>query len=183
MTASNEQITGNYAIDPTHSRIGFSARHAMVTKVRGAFNEFSGSGHFDAANPANSSLELSLVTASIDTGNADRDGHLQSADFFDVEKFPAITFRSTSVSQSGDNTYSVTGDLTIRDKSNPVTFELEYTGAAKDPFGNERIGFEGATTVNRKDWDLTWNSPLDTGGVLVSEKITLEFDVSAVKNS
>lgn len=183
MTASNEQITGNYAIDPTHSRIGFSARHAMVTKVRGAFNEFSGSGHFDAANPANSSLELSLVTASIDTGNADRDGHLQSADFFDVEKFPAITFRSTSVSQSGDNTYSVTGDLTIRDKSNPVTFELEYTGAAKDPFGNERIGFEGATTVNRKDWDLTWNSPLDTGGVLVSEKITLEFDISAVKNS
>jgi len=151
--------------------------------VRGAFNEFSGSGHFDAVNPAISSLELSLVTASIDTGNADRDGHLQSADFFDVEKFPAITFRSTSVSQSGDNTYSVTGDLTIRDKSNPVTFELEYTGAAKDPFGNERIGFEGATTVNRKDWDLTWNSPLDTGGVLVSEKITLEFDISAVKNS
>jgi len=183
MTATTEQITGNYAIDPTHSRIGFSARHAMVTKVRGAFNEFSGSGHFDAANPANSSLELSLVTASIDTGNTDRDGHLQSADFFDVEKFPAITFRSTSVSQSGDNTYSVTGDLTIRDKSNPVTFELEYTGAAKDPFGNERIGFEGATTVNRKDWDLTWNSPLDTGGVLVSEKITLEFDISAVKNS
>lgn len=183
MTATTEQITGNYSIDPTHSRIGFSARHAMVTKVRGSFNEFSGSGHFDAATPANSSLELSLVTASIDTGNADRDGHLQSADFFDVEKFPSITFRSTSVTQAGDNTYSVTGDLTIRDKSNPVTFELEYTGAAKDPFGNERIGFEGSTTVNRKDWDLTWNSPLDTGGVLVSEKITLEFDISAVKNS
>lgn len=171
--------SGTYTIDPTHSRIGFVARHAMVTKVRGSFNEFEGSGQLDASNPANSSLQLSIKAASIDTRNPDRDGHLRSNDFFDMEKHPLITFASTSIANNGQ-TFSVTGDLTIKGVTKQITVDFEYTGTAVDPFGNTRIGLEGSTTVNRKDWGITWNAALDAGGVLVSEKITLEFDVSAI---
>ena len=174
--------TGTYAIDPTHSRIGFVARHAMVTKVRGSFNEFEGSGYFDADQPANSHLELVIQAASIDTRNADRDGHLRSNDFFDMEQYPQITFRSTWVERISDSEYRVTGDLTIKGVTKPVTVDFDYTGAAVDPFGNHRIGLEGTTTINRKDWGVSWNAPLEAGGVLVSEKVTLEFDVSAVRS-
>jgi polyisoprenoid-binding protein YceI len=174
-------VTGTYVIDPVHSRIGFVARHAMVTKVRGSFNEFEGSGYFDADHPENSHLELVIKAASIDTGNADRDGHLRSNDFFDMDEYPEITFRSTSVEQIGDAEYRVTGDLTIKGVTKPVTVDFHYTGAATDPFGNHRIGLEGTTTINRKDWGLTWNAPLETGGVLVGDKVTLEFDVSAIR--
>ena len=173
--------TGTYTIDPTHSRIGFVARHAMVTKVRGSFNEFAGTGTFDADNPANSHLQLTIQAASIDTRNADRDGHLRSNDFFDMEAYPEITFVSTAVEQAGDDEFKVTGDLTIKGVTKPVTIEFEYTGTAVDPFGNHRIGFEGKTTVNRKDWGITWNAALEAGGVLVSEKVTLEFEVSAIR--
>jgi polyisoprenoid-binding protein YceI len=176
-------VTGTYAIDPTHSRIGFVARHAMVTKVRGSFNEFAGAGHFDAENPAASHLELTIEAASIDTRNADRDAHLRSNDFFDMEAFPQITFESTAVEQTSDATYRVTGDLTIKGITKPVSVDFEFTGAAADPFGNERIGFEGSTTINRKDWGVNWNAALEAGGVLVSEKVTLEFEVSAVKQT
>jgi polyisoprenoid-binding protein YceI len=174
-------ITGTYAIDPAHSRIGFVARHAMVTKVRGSFNEFEGSGYFDAEDPTKSNLELVIKAASIDTRNADRDGHLRSNDFFAMDEYPEITFKSTSVEQTGDAEYRVTGDLTLKGITKPVTVDFDYTGAAVDPFGNQRIGLEGTTTINRKDWGVTWNAPLETGGVLVSEKVTLEFDVSAVR--
>lgn len=174
--------SGTYSIDPTHSRIGFVARHAMVTKVRGSFNEFAGTGHLDAANPANSSLQLTIQAASIDTRNADRDGHLRSNDFFDMENHPLITFVSTSVAATGDE-FSVTGDLTIKGVTKPVTVVFEYTGTAVDPFGNTRLGLEGSTTVNRKDWGITWNAALDAGGVLVGEKVTLEFEVSAIRTS
>ena len=174
-------LTGTYAIDPTHSRVGFVARHAMVTKVRGSFNEFDGSGYFDAENPANSHLALTIQAASIDTRNADRDGHLKSNDFFDMETYPEITFASTAVEQVNAGTYRVTGDLTIKGVTNPVTVDFEYTGSATDPFGNHRVGLEGNTTVNRKDWGISWNAALDTGGVLVSEKVTLDFDVSAIR--
>ena len=174
-------VTGTYAIDPSHSRIGFVARHAMVTKVRGSFNEFEGSGYFDADDPGNSRLELVIKAASIDTRNADRDGHLRSNDFFAMDEYPEITFRSTSVEQTGDAEYRVTGDLTIKGITKPVTVEFDYTGAAVDPFGNQRIGLEGTTTINRKDWGVNWNAALETGGVLVSEKVTLEFEVSAVR--
>ena len=174
-------LTGSYTIDPTHSRIGFVARHAMVTKVRGSFNEFDGTGYFDADDPAGSHLELRIKTASIDTRNADRDAHLRSNDFFDMETYPEITFTSTSVEQVGADDYRVTGDLTIKGITKPVTVDLEYTGSATDPFGNQRIGFEGKTTINRKDWGVTWNAALEAGGVLVSEKVTLEFEVSAVR--
>jgi polyisoprenoid-binding protein YceI len=173
--------TGTYAIDPTHSRIGFSARHAMVTKVRGSFNEFEGTGHLDAENPARSHLQLTIKAASIDTRNADRDAPLKSNDFFDMETYPEITFASTAVEQLDADNYQVTGDLTIKGVTKPVTVDFEYTGTAVDPYDNQRIGFEGKTTVNRKDWGVSWNAALEAGGVLVSEKVTLEFDVSAIR--
>ena len=174
-------VTGTYAIDASHSRIGFVARHAMVTKVRGSFNEFEGSGYFDADQPANSHLELVIKTASIDTRNGDRDGHLRGNDFFDMDEYPKITFRSTSVEQTGHAEYRVTGDLTIKGITKPVSVDFDYTGAVVDPWGNQRIGLEGNTTINRKDWGVSWNAALEAGGVLVSEKVTLEFEVSAVR--
>ena len=180
-TSTTTAPTGTYAIDASHSRIGFVARHAMVTKVRGSFNEFEGSGFFDADSPSNSHLQLKIAAASIDTRNADRDAHLRSNDFFDMETYPEITFVSTEVEQTGDDTYRVTGDLTIKGVTKPVTIDFEYTGTAVDPYGNQRIGLDGATTVNRKDWGVNWNAALEAGGVLVSEKVTLEFEVSAIR--
>jgi polyisoprenoid-binding protein YceI len=177
-----DDISGDYTIDASHSRLGFSARHAMVTTVRGQFQAFSGTAHIDTANPASSSVTVTIETASIDTGVADRDGHLKSADFFDAENNPQITFVSTDVSRDGSD-WTIAGDLTIKGVSKPVTIEFESTGSARDPFGNLRVGFEGATTVNRKDWGLTWNAALETGGVLVSEKVKLEFDISAIQNA
>ena len=155
----------------------------MVTKVRGSFNEFEGTGYFDADHPANSHLELRIKAASIDTRNADRDAHLRSNDFFDMETYPEITFTSTSVDQVDAQRYSVHGDLTLKGVTKPVTVDLEYTGSAVDPFGNQRIGLEGRTTINRKDWGVNWNAALEAGGVLVSEKVTLEFEVSAVRTA
>jgi polyisoprenoid-binding protein YceI len=177
-----QDITGDYTIDPSHTRLGFVARHAMVTKVRGQFGEFTGTAHVDTTNPADSKVELVIRTGSVATGNADRDGHLTSADFFDVEAHPEIRFVSTEVTRDGSE-WTITGDLTIKGVTRTVTIPFEETGTAQDPFGNVRVGFEGDVTVNRKDWGLTWNAALETGGVLVSEKIKLEFDVSAIKNA
>jgi polyisoprenoid-binding protein YceI len=181
-TSAVEDISGDYTIDQTHTRLGFSTRHAMVTTVRGQFNDFAGTAHIDTTNPAASSVSLTIQTASIDTGVADRDGHLRSGDFFDAEVNPEITFVSTKVERDGDD-WAITGDLTIKGVSKPVTIDFESTGSARDPFGNLRVGFEGSTSINRKDWGLTWNAALETGGVLVSEKIKLEFDVSAIRNA
>ena len=175
-------LTGTYTIDPAHSRFGFVARHAMVTKVRGAFNDFEGSAVIDGENPANSSASVTLQVASIDTRNEQRDGHLRTNDFLDAENYPTITFASTSVSHEGDGDFVVTGDLTIKDVTKSISIPLEFQGAAKDPFGNDRIGLEGSVTINRKDWGVNWNAALEAGGVLVSEKVTLEFDVSAIKS-
>ena len=172
--------SGTYTLDPSHSRIGFVARHAMVTKVRGAFNDVAGSGYFDAEDPSASRLEVVIQAASIDTRNADRDGHLRSNDFFDMERYPEITFVSTSVRPTGDDEFDVTGDLTIKGVTRSVTVPFEVSGPAVDPFGNTRIGLEGKVVVNRKDWGVNWNAALETGGVLVSEKITLEFEIAAV---
>ncbi len=179
-TAVLADISGDYSIDPAHTRLGFVARHAMVTKVRGAFTEFSGTAHVDTANPSRSSVSITIVTNSITTGQQQRDGHLRSGDFFDSEQHPEITFVSTSVDREGDE-WTITGDLTITGVTRPVSVSFEYTGSAKDPYGNVRIGFEGEAVINRKDWGLSWNAALETGGVMVSDKIKLEFDVSAIK--
>ena len=181
-TTAIDDITGDYTLDVSHSRLGFVARHAMVTKVRGQFGAFTGTARIDEANPSASKVDLSIDVASVETGSADRDGHLKSGDFFDAETYPTITFTSTKVERDGDD-WNITGDLTIKDVTKPVTIEFEQTGSAVDPFGNTRVGFEGDVTVNRKDWDLTWNAALETGGVLVSEKVKLEFDVSAIRNA
>ena len=172
-------IKGDYALDPTHSRLGFSTRHAMVTTVRGQFKDFTGEAVVDTADPAASKVEVTIQAASVDTGVADRDGHLQSADFFDVATYPEITFVSTDVTRDGSD-WTITGDLTIKDVTKPIAIEFEENGSARDPFGNLRIGFEGKAVLNRKDWGLTWNAALETGGFLVSDKIKLEFDISAI---
>jgi polyisoprenoid-binding protein YceI len=180
-TTDFRTLTGTYTLDPAHSRFGFVARHAMVTKVRGAFNEFEGSAVIDGENPANSSATVTLQVASVDTRNAQRDEHLRTNDFLDAATYPTITFTSTSIKQTGATEFVVTGDLTIKDVTKSVEIPLEFTGAAKDPFGNDRIGLEGSIVINRKDWGVTWNATLETGGVLVSEKVTLEFEISAIK--
>lgn len=175
-------LKGTYVLDPAHTQLGFVARHAMVTKVRGSFNDVTGTATIDGSNPAASTLNVSVDTASVDTRNEGRDGHLKSADFFDVENFPVITFVGSGFDVDGE-TVNVTGDLTIKGKTHPVTIPLEFQGQVKDPWGNDRIGFEGSVVVNRKDWDLTWNAALETGGVLVSDKVTLELEVSAIKQA
>ena len=180
---TTDQLSGDYTLDPTHTRIGFVTRHAMVTKVRGAFNEFDSKLHIDAEDPSKSSAELTIQVNSIDTRNADRDGHLRSNDFFAMDEYPTIEFRSTSAEKVSDEVYRVNGDLTIRGVTKQVSVDFEFTGAARDPFGNLRVGFEGETTLNRKDWGITWNAALETGGVLVSEKVKLEFELSAIKNA
>lgn len=182
-TTDLNQLTGDYTLDVAHSRLGFVARHAMVTKVRGAFNEFDGTAHIDGGDPSRSTVNIVIKTASVDTRNAQRDGHLRTNDFFEVETYPEIVFTSTAISQKDETTFEVTGDLRIKDVTRPVTFDLEFTGAATDPFGNQRVGFDGSLQVNRKDWNVMWNAPLEAGGVLVSEKVTLEFEISAIKQA
>jgi len=181
VTTDSQTVAGTYVVDPTHSSIGFTVRHAMVTKVRGTFDEFEGSGHFDPETPADSRVNLTIQAKSINTRNADRDAHLRTNDFFDMERYPELRFESTSVKGLDGDRYAVTGDLTIKDVTKAVTIEFESTGSAVDPYGNQRLGFEGRTTINRKDWGITWNAALETGGVVVSEKVNLEFDVSAIK--
>ncbi|MBO7938668.1 YceI family protein [Streptomyces antibioticus] len=176
-------LTGEYTIDPSHSSLGFVARHAMVTNVKGKFLDFSGSLHLDGTDPSRSTASLDVTMDSIDTGSADRDGHLKSADFFKTDEFPTMTFRSTSAEALGGDDYRITGDLSILGVTRPLTIDLEFNGSAKDPFGNERVGFEGKAELLRSEWGLTWNAALETGGVLVSDKIKLNFDISAIKNA
>ncbi len=181
-TTALADITGDYTIDPSHSRLGFTARHAMVTKVRGHFGEFTGEATINTGDPAASSVRLAIKTNSISTGNADRDAHLSSADFFGADDNPEITFVSTDVTRDGSE-WTITGDLSIKGTTKSVAIPFEETGSARDPYGNMRVGFEGATTINRSDWGLNFNAALETGGVLVSEKVKLDFDVSAIANA
>ncbi|MFI5568175.1 YceI family protein [Streptomyces sp. NPDC051740] len=176
-------LTGEYTIDPAHSTFGFVARHAMVTNVKGSFQDFTGTLHLDGTDPAASTATIDVVMDSIETGNADRDGHLKSADFFKTDEFPTMTFRTTKAEALGGDDYRITGDLTILGTTKPLTIDLEFNGAAKDPFGNERVGFEGKAEILRSEWGLTWNAALETGGVLVSDKIKLNFDISAIKQA
>ncbi|WP_330328397.1 YceI family protein [Streptomyces sp. NBC_00536] len=183
MTVDNAVLTGDYVLDPAHTRIGFVARHAMVTKVRGAFQQFEGTAHLDGADPARSSAQVVIKAESINTGVEQRDQHLRTNDFLDVPNFPDITFRTTSVEPRSDTEYRVTGDLTIKDTTRPVTVEFEYTGNAVDPYGNLRVGLEGSVAISRKEFGVTWNAALEGGGVLVGDKVVLEFDISAIKQA
>src|SRR5699024_1994925 len=183
MSADITALTGNWTLDPTHTRLGFVTRHAMVTKVRGSFNEYKGTVSVPAEGIENAAIEVVVDATSIDTRNADRDGHLKSNDFFEMETYPEITFRSTKVSATGSGSLEVTGDLTIKGTTKSVTIPFDYEGTATDPFGNLRAGFEGSTVVNRSDFGLSWNAALETGGVLVAEKVTLEFEVAAIKDA
>ncbi len=180
-TSTAQTLTGDYVLDAAHTRIGFVARHAMVTKVRGGFTDFDGRAHLDFDSPERSTAQVTIEVQSVNTGNAQRDEHLRTNDFFDAPTFPQISFTSTGVEKVDAEHYRLLGDLTIKGTTKPVTVDFEYTGSAKDPFGNTRVGFEGTATINRKDWGVEWNAALETGGVLVSEKITLEFEVSAIK--
>ena len=180
-TEQMHTLTGDYTVDAAHSRVGFVARHAMITKVRGQFETYDAHAHIDFDSPEKSSAQITIDTASIDTRNEQRDGHLRTNDFFDVANHPQITFSSTSVERTDDETFRVAGDLTIKGVTKPVAIDFEFTGSAKDPYGNIRLGFEGQLTVNRRDWGVEWNAPLETGGVLVSDKVVLELEISAVQ--
>jgi polyisoprenoid-binding protein YceI len=168
-----------YKIDKSHSEAIFQVRH-LVTKVRGRFTDFEGAIEYDEANPAASSVQFTINATSIDTAEADRDKHLRSADFFEVEKFPQITFRSTSIAKRGSETFDVTGDLTMHGVARSIVLPVAHLGKAKDPWGNERLGFEAETTLNRKDYGLSWNAALETGGFLVGEEVKVSIQIQAV---
>jgi polyisoprenoid-binding protein YceI len=168
-------------IDPAHSGVYFVVRHMVVSKVRGSFTRWSGVITSDDASPSASQVQARIEVASIDTREPQRDGHLKSADFFDVEHYPEITFRGTRVEPVDAQQLRVTGDLTIRDVTRPVTLEVEILGRGKDPWGNERIGFSAKTSINRGDFGLKWNQVLESGGVLVAEKVEIEIEVEATK--
>lgn len=184
MTETDQSLRGTWLFDPTHTRLGSSARHAMVTRVRGSFNDFDGRievAPASAESGLDAHVEVRVRTASVDTRNADRDAHLRSEDFFDAERFPEMVFRSTTIDEVGENAYLAVGELTIEGIAKQVGVPIELTGVQRDPMGNLRAGFEGTRRVDRRDWGLEWQMPLDAGGVLVSEKITLELEISAVK--
>lgn len=167
-------------IDATHSTIGFSIRHMVFSKVRGRFQTYTGTIQLDDADLAKSSVEVAIDAASIDTGTAQRDTHLRSTDFFDVEHFPELRFRSTRIEDAGDGRLRVTGELTIRGTTREVVLDAESAGRGKDPWGNQRIGFVGKTSIDRKEFGLGWNQLLEAGGVLVGDRVDIELDVQAV---
>lgn len=179
-TTHDPALAGDYVIDPRHSRVSFAVRHMMVTWVRGVFTAFEGTAHIDPDVPSNSRVDVVIDVTSIDTGVADRDRHLRTGDFFDAERFPTISFTSTSVERDNDD-WSITGDLAIRGVTRQVTVPFEFGGQALDPQGNVRAGFEGAATINRTDWGLSYNATLETGGVLISDKVKLALDISAIR--
>ena len=170
---------GTYALDPSHTSVEFIARHLMISKVRGVFTDVSGEINVDEV-PERSSAEVAIAAASVQSGDDRRDAHLRSPDFFDVERFPQITFRSTNVEAAGDE-WLLHGDLTVRDVTRPVVLHVEFEGATTTPWGEDRIGFSAWTELDREDFGLTWNQTLETGGVLVGKKVRIELGVEAVR--
>jgi polyisoprenoid-binding protein YceI len=181
VVVSYPAVTGTYTIDPVHSTIGFSVRHAMVSNVRGRFERFEGLLKLDGAEPSRSEAYVSVQTDSLDTGVADRDAHLAGPDFFDSATYPLMAFRSTGITPLGDDEFQLLGTLRIKDVELPLTVGITFGGAGSDAFGHHRVGFDGRATLRRSDWGLAWNTPLDTGGVLVGDKVTLALDISAVR--
>jgi polyisoprenoid-binding protein YceI len=170
-----------YTIDPTHSEITFSVRHMVFAKVRGHFKSWTSELQYDPTNPAKSSVRVDIDTASIDTREAQRDGHLRSGDFLDAETFPKMAFRSKRIEPAGDARYRLVGDLTIRDATREIVLDVEQTGTGKDPWGNQRLGFNAKTSISRGEWGLTWNQALEAGGVLVGDKVDIEAELQVVQ--
>ena len=170
-----------WVVDASHSQATFSVRHMMISTVKGQFKVLSGKLNIDEQNPANSWIEAQVETASIDTRDEKRDAHLRSGDFFDAEKYPVITFKSSRVEHVGGSEYKVTGDLTMHGVTKPVAFIAEYFGQGKDPWGNNKAGLSAKAKINRKEWGLGWNAALETGGVMVSEDVNIEIDLEAVQ--
>jgi polyisoprenoid-binding protein YceI len=171
----------SWQLDPAHSLVSFSVRHMMISKVKGFFENFEGDFSMDEENPAASTLTVRIDAASINTRNEQRDGHLRSADFLDAGNYPVLTFQSTGVEVLGQNNARLNGNLTIREITRPVTLDVEYIGTAKSPWGKTSVGFNASTTINRKDWNLTWNQGLETGGVLVGDEIEINIELELVK--
>jgi polyisoprenoid-binding protein YceI len=178
MTTQTTVAVRPLEIDRSHSEVAFQVRH-LLSKVRGRFNDFAGTIQFDPTHPETSHVDVVVQAASIDTAERDRDAHLRSADFFDVETFPTLTFKSTSVTPRGGDRYDVAGDLTIHGVTRQVTIEAAYLGAARDPWGNSKSVFEGELTLNRKDYGLAWNAALETGGFLVGDEVKVSLAVQA----
>lgn len=173
-----------YQIDPAHSTVSFTIKHMMIAKVHGGFEKLSGKLVYDAANPAQSSIEVEIDAASINTRESQRDAHLKSADFFDVEKFPTLSFKSTKIEANGDGELKLTGDLTIHGVTNSVILAVEGpTAEMKDPWGNLKIGASATTKIKRKDFGLTWNAALEAGGFLVGDDVTISLDVQFIKQA
>lgn len=181
MNDHDDVLAGTWDIDPSHSTIGFASRHAMVTRVRGAFTDVSGEIYFDPGDEDKSRASVAIGMASIDTRNAQRDAHLRSADFFDVENYPTMTFESSRIEVVEEGGFVVNGELTIRGITRTLSFPLSFLGTHADQDGQLRAGFEGSRRIDRRRWEVSWNTPLDAGGVLVSERIQLEFDLSLLK--
>lgn len=181
MTLPAGLTPGTWTLDTSHSEIGFTVRHAGISKVRGRFTEATADAHVGNSLAA-SSLHAAVKTASFDSGDANRDAHVRGADFFDVEQFPEMTFRATSIEGDGED-YTVTGDLTIRGITKPVELEVEFTGVAVDPFGATRAGCSAEAEISRKEFGLTWNAALETGGFLVSDKVKIDIDAALVKQA
>ncbi len=179
MTTATLPHAGTWTVDPSHSSVEFVVRHLVVSKVKGRFGAFEGTINLDPENPVASSVEVTIQVASIDTGDEQRDGHLKSSDFFELDRFPTITFRSTGVQAAGSD-YQVEGELTVKGVTKPVTLSLEYNGTSADPWGGTRAGFSAETEINRRDFGLDFDVKLDTGSALVGEKIKIQLEVEAI---
>lgn len=179
-TALAPQTLTAWTVDPSHSNVEFAVRHLMISTVKGRFGEVSGTVHADPASPATGKVDITIGVGSVDTREPQRDAHLRSADFFDAEQFPSMTFRSTRIEGQGDR-FTVAGDLTIRGVSRPVVLDVTSEGLGKDPWGGERAGFSAVTKIKRSDFGLTWNQVLEAGGVAVSDEVRIALDVELVK--
>ena len=180
LAASVSARAAEYTVDSGHSHVGFKVRH-IVTKVPGGFKDYEAAFSFDPAKPEASKGKFTIKTASVDTGNAKRDEHLRSPDFFDAEKFPTITYESAAFKPAGKDKYKLEGSFTMRGVTKPVAFDVEFTGLGKDPSGNNRAGFSATAKINRKDFGINWNKALDTGGVILGDDVEIQLEIEAVE--
>ena len=176
-----EDLTGDYVLDPTNTRLGFVARHAMVTRVHGVFETFHGTAHIDLVDPSRSTAEVDIEAGSVTTGIKQRDAHLRTSDFLDVPHHPVIAYRSTEISRVDHSTFHMLGDLTIRGVTNPLALEFHHHGVTTDAAGNVRVAFTASSVISRRAWGVSWSAPVETGGLVVADAVTLELDVCALR--